>query len=150
MLSRLKNWLKPSPEPEINQETVGLTELEVKQLTKGLQFYIFTRHKKLNQFPLELAERLEHAGHVAYSLIITFLREREFKMEYMSYINDELKTLYQLADSQRQYLDIQPEEIDQIELQDQLSLKFQDEDADGWYRLDFDREQHSVTISRYL
>ncbi|MGM0588416.1 MAG: hypothetical protein ACQETE_08385 [Bacteroidota bacterium] len=147
MIDQLKRWIGMGEEPQRAKQTIDLTPQETAQLSKALQFYIFTRHKNLSDLPAELSDRLTHAGHVGYSLIITFLREREFKMEYMSYINDQLKALYTLPESHRSLLEIQPEEIDQIELKPQIRMQFQEEDSDGSYFLDFDRPQQKVTIT---
>jgi hypothetical protein len=147
MIDRLKRWIGMGNDLHHVEQTLKLTPEETQQLTKALQFYIFTRHKKLSELPAELSEQLTHAGHVGYSLIITFLREREFKMEYMSYINDQLKALYTLSESHRSLLEIQPEEIDQIKLKTQVRMQFQEVDSDGSYFLVFDRPQKKVTIT---
>jgi hypothetical protein len=149
MINRwISNLFSPSIS-KVDEQTLELTQQENEHFTKALQFYIYTRHMPLNNLSEELADRLSHAGHVAYSMIITFLKEREFKPDYMHYLNDELKMLYDLFPELRQELDIQPEELGDIELNEQLTLNFQDEESDLSYRLAYQKKKGLVTITTY-
>ncbi|HET8864494.1 MAG TPA: hypothetical protein VFM80_02280, partial [Gracilimonas sp.] len=63
---------------------------------KALKFYFYARQQDVGKLNSQLQNRISYAGQVAYSLIITFIREESLKLEYMDFLNEELKTMQQL------------------------------------------------------
>ena len=63
---------------------------------KALKFYFFSRQQNLKSLNKELADRIHYSGSVAYSLITTYIRTGSLKIEYMDYLNQELKQLVSL------------------------------------------------------
>lgn len=112
---------------------------------KGLKFYFFSRQQDVRKLNSQLQERFTYAGQVAYSLIITYLREGSLKLEYMDFLNEELKTMRGLDSELLEPLMIKPHEIDEINLNQELSLQFYDEDADRDIRIVY---QPSKNIAR--
>lgn len=96
---------------------------------KALKFYFYARQQDVGKLNSQLQQRFSYAGSVAYSLIITFIREGSLKVEYMDFLNEELKTMRGLDDEFTEPLMIKPHEIDEIEFNKEISLKVFDEDT---------------------
>ncbi|MDR9417732.1 hypothetical protein [Gracilimonas sp.] len=95
---------------------------------KALKFYFYARQQDIRKLNSQLRERFNYAGQVAYSLIVTYLREDSLKLEYMDFLNEELKTMRALDNRLLEPLMIKPHEIDEIEFNQEVSIKVFDED----------------------
>jgi len=112
-----------------------LDERESVNFEKAIRFYLFTRHVKLNSLPETLRDRFAHSGNVAFSLLIRFVEEGRFLLEYMEFINDELKELMKANPRSLSMLQIKPGEIGEIELQKEVPLRFTDAESGKTYYL---------------
>jgi|GEM_PF-538758 len=112
-----------------------LNERDQKFFEQAIKFYFFTRQRNIKTLNTDLRARFKHDGNVAYSLIIKFLEEDEFKFDYMEFINDELVKLRALDPELLRDLTIKPGEINEIELLEEVSLSFTDEENDHRYDL---------------
>lgn len=115
---------------------------------KALKFYFFSRQQDIRRLQNSLQKRLNYTGSVAYSLLITYIREGKFKLEYMDFLNEELKTLLSLDSNLFKKLHIKPGEIDEIELNEKIQLKFYDEDLGTDLLMEYRPQQLSVVLSR--
>ncbi|MEX2363552.1 MAG: hypothetical protein WD597_08010 [Balneolaceae bacterium] len=97
---------------------------------KALKFYFFSRQQDVRKLNSELQARFRYSGQVAYSLIVTFINEGNLKIEYMDFLNQEIKTMSSLDSALFEKMQIKPQEIDEIELNQHISLKVYDEDRD--------------------
>ena len=95
---------------------------------KALKFYLFARQIDAKLLKKEVADRLHYSGSVAYSLIYTFSKTGSLKIEYMDFLNEELKLMLKAAQHIYDKLQIKPNEIDDIELMNKTKLSFFDED----------------------
>jgi len=95
---------------------------------KALKFYLFARQIDAKKLEKEVSERLHYAGSVAYSLIYTFSKTGSLKIEYMDFLNEELKLMLKTDENIYEKLQIKPNEIDDIELMRETKLSFFDED----------------------
>lgn len=116
---------------------------------KALKFYFFTRQQDINKLNSELHDRFRYAGSVAWSLIITFIKEDKLKIEYMDFLNDELRTLRGLEPQNLSPLMIQPAEIDEITFSDRMKIKVYDMDEEKDLAIKYDPENNTV-IAEYL
>lgn len=116
-------------------ESRKLDKREVINFEKAIKFYLFTRHIKLDSLPEELRERFTHSGNVAFSLLIRFVEDGRFMLEYMEYINDELAALRKANPESLSMLQILPDEIEEIELQQEVPLRFTDAESQKTYYL---------------
>ena len=107
---------------------------------KALKFYFYARQQDVRKLNSQLQQRFSYAGQVAYSLMITYIREGSLKLEYMDFLNEELKTMRGLDDNYLKPLMIKPHEIDEIEFNQQISIKVFDEDNDTNLRITYDPE----------
>ncbi len=102
---------------------------------KALKFYFYARQQDVRKLNSQLQQRFSYAGQVAYSLIITYIREGNLKLEYMDFLNEELKTMRGLDSEFLEPLMIKPHEIDEIEFNQEISIKVFDEDNDTDLRI---------------
>lgn len=107
---------------------------------KALKFYFYARQQDVRALNSQLQERFNYAGQVAYSLIITYIREGNLKLEYMDFLNEEVKTMQGLDQKYLKPLMIKPDEIDEIEFNQKVRLKFFDEDDNKDYTVIYDPE----------
>lgn len=119
-------------------QTRLLNDADKKCLEKAIQFYLFTRQLKITELPEPLQPRFTHSGNVAYSLILTYLKEEEFKPEYMQFINDELNELRGVDPTLLEPLIIKPDEIDELELNKKVVLVFTDIDEKTVWKMEYD------------
>ncbi|MTI89142.1 MAG: hypothetical protein FH748_14390 [Balneolaceae bacterium] len=115
---------------------------------KAIKFYFFSRQQDIKKLNSAFQKRLSYSGQVAYSLIITYMREGVLKLEYMDFLNEELKTLLQVDPSHFESLHIKPDEIDEIELNQKVTIKVFDEDANKELKLIYFPDHNKVTLSR--
>jgi len=94
---------------------------------KAIKFYFFSRQKGIKKLPDKITARFKHNGHVAYSLIIKYLEDQKFHVEYMDYLNREIRELLSADTDVWEPLQIAPQYIDDIQLQDPTSLSWTDE-----------------------
>ncbi|SMO45061.1 hypothetical protein [Gracilimonas mengyeensis] len=113
---------------------------------KALKFYFYARQQDVRKLNSQLQERFKYAGQVAYSLIITYLREGSLKLEYMDFLNEELKTMYGLDQKLLEPLMIKPSEIDEIEFNQEVSIKFFDEDEGRNMMIQYDPTESKVQL----
>lgn len=114
---------------------------------KALKFYFYARQQDVRKLNSQLQERFSHAGSVAYSLIITFIREDSLKLEYMDFLNEELKTMRRLEDEFMDPLMIKPHEIDEIEFNQEIVIKVFDEDTGNDLQISYEPENNLVKLS---
>lgn len=105
---------------------------------KAIKYYFFARQQDISKLNSSLAKRVSYAGSVAYSMIITFIREDNLKIEYMDFLNEELKKYQSLDSNAFIHLQVKPHEIDEIELGQKVSFGVYDED-----------EEKKINISYY-
>lgn len=108
---------------------------------KALKFYFYTRQQDVRKLNSQLQQRFSYAGQVAYSLIVTYIREGNLKLEYMDFLNEELKTMRGLDSEFLEPLMIKPHEIDEIEFNQEISIKVFDEDNDTDIRIIYSPDQ---------
>ncbi|WP_409029154.1 hypothetical protein [Gracilimonas sediminicola] len=108
---------------------------------KALKFYFYTRQQDVRKLNSQLQQRFSYAGQVAYSLIVTYIREGNLKLEYMDFLNEELKTMRGLDSEFLEPLMIKPHEIDEIEFNQKISIKVFDEDNDTEIRIIYSPDQ---------
>lgn len=108
---------------------------------KALKFYFYARQQDVHKLNSQLQERFSYAGQVAYSLIITFLREGNLKLEYMDFLNEELKTMRGLDTEFVEPLMIKPNEIDEIKFNQEISIKVYDEDSESDLKITYDAKK---------
>jgi hypothetical protein len=108
---------------------------------KALKFYFYARQQDVRRLNSQIRERFTYAGQVAYSLIITYIREGNLKLEYMDFLNEELKTMLGLDAEFLEPLMIKPHEIDEIEFNQEISIKVFDEDNDTDLRIIYEPDQ---------
>jgi len=132
---------RPSPE---QWQSRSLEERDHQFMVKAIKFYLFSRQMNRDQYHDELRDRMIHDGNVAFSLLTTYVDEGRFALEYMEFINDEIKTLRTLPESILNSLTIPPRHIDDIELQEQVKLSFTDSDAGTKYWLIYIPEQQQL------
>lgn len=113
---------------------------------KALKFYLYSRQQDVRKLNSQLQERFSYAGQVTYSLIITFIREGNLKLEYMDFLNDELKTMRSLDAELLEPLMIKPHEIDEIEFNQKFGLKVFDEDNNRKIEIRYDPDQGVVKL----
>lgn len=114
---------------------------------KALKFYFYARQQDVRKLNSQLQERFSYAGSVAYSLIITFIREDSLKIEYMDFLNEELKTMRGLEDEFMDPLMIKPHEIDEIEFNQEIAIKVFDEDTGSDLQIIYQPEKSVVKLS---
>lgn len=114
---------------------------------KALKFYFYARQQDVRKLNSQLQERFSYAGSVAYSLIITFIREDSLKLEYMDFLNDELKTMHGLDDELLEPLMIKPHEIDEIEFNQEIAIKVFDEDTGNDLQIIYEPGNKIVKLS---
>ncbi|MDR9415762.1 MAG: hypothetical protein RI564_05730 [Gracilimonas sp.] len=113
---------------------------------KGLKFYFFSRQQDVRKLNSQLQERFRYAGQVAYSLIITYIREGNLKLEYMDFLNEEIKKMRGLDAEFTEPLMIKPNEIDEIQLNKEMSLQFYDEDEDQDFVVIYQPTKNTVKL----
>lgn len=112
-----------------NYSTKELEQLDAGLFEKALQLYIYFKFSiEQPGFPPQLKSRFSHNHHVVYSLIRTFLEENSFSTEYFEFLNEELKSIHGLNDDLKSRLPIKPLEINELELQPIVRLRFEDTD----------------------
>lgn len=113
---------------------------------KALKAYIFSRQRGVSSLEPDLKERFSYSGTIAYSLIITFIKTGSFKIEYMDFLNEELKKLNTVNNSFFEPLQVLPNEIDEISLSNNFSLIFFDEDEQSKVMLSYDSNSPTVVL----
>ena len=113
---------------------------------KALKFYFFARQSATKYLSKEVADRFQYSGSVAYSLIITFARTGSLKIEYMDFLNNELKILLSSEKNIFEKLQIKPTEIDDIQLMENTKIKVFDEDSNSNHEIIYTCSTQSVKI----
>lgn len=117
-------------------------------LEKALKFYFFARQVDVKRLSKDVGKRLQYAGSVAYSLLITYAREGSLKIEYMDFLNQELKMMLSSENSTYDALQIKPSEIDDIELMRETKLSFYDEDENSDSQLIYYPEESRLELKK--
>lgn len=115
---------------------------------KALKFYFFARQIDVKNLSKDVGERLHYSGSVAYSLIITFAKSGSLKIEYMDFLNQELKTMLSSDAKIYQPLQIKPSEIDDIELMKETKISFFDEDEEMNLQLIYYPEENKIKLAK--
>lgn len=113
---------------------------------KALKFYFYARQQDVSKLNSQLQERFSYAGSVAYSLIVTYVREGSLKLEYMDFLNEELKTMLGLESEFMEPLMIKPHEIDEIEFNQKIAIKVFDEDTGKDLRITYEPSNNLVKL----
>lgn len=113
---------------------------------KALKVYIFSRQQGVSNLEPDLKERLSYSGTIAYSLITTFIKKGTLRIEYMDFLNEELKKLNTANKFMFKTLQVLPNEIDEISLYNNFSLSFFDEDEQCKIILTYDSNQGIATL----
>ena len=115
---------------------------------KALKFYFFARQIDVKKLSEDVGERLHYSGSVAYSLIITFAKSGSLKIEYMDFLNQELKTMLAADVSTFEPLQIKISEIDDIELMKETKISFFDEDEEMSLQLIYYPEEKKIQLAK--
>ncbi|MEO9884881.1 MAG: hypothetical protein ABJR05_11775 [Balneola sp.] len=115
---------------------------------KALKFYFFARQIDAKRLSKDVSDRLHYSGSVAYSLIITYAKTNSLKIEYMDFMNQELKLMLGSKQSLYDPLQIKPSEIDDIELMKETKLSFFDEDENVDSQLIYYPEQNALELKK--
>jgi len=137
-----------SSEPRLNtvySDQFKLSLKDAEKLEKAFKFYLFCRQKGRDRCTDEIQQRLTHAGHVAFSLITTYMNEREFKLEYMEFINNEIKELMDLSGDLKE-LTVQPSQIDDLQLNNDARFRFTDEEENRRYTIEYYPEERECKV----
>jgi hypothetical protein len=113
---------------------------------KALKFYLFARQIDVKSLEKDVAKRLHYTGSVAYSLLYTFAKTGDLKVEYMDFLNQELKQMLQADSIVYSSLQIRPSEIDEIELMKETKISFFDEDEQKDMNLIYYAESNSLQL----
>jgi GTPase len=108
---------------------------------KALKLYFYLRQQDVKKLNSQIRERFSYGGQVAYSLITTYISEGNLKLEYMDFLNEELKTMRALDDQYLEPLMIKPHEIDEIEFNQVISIKVFDEDRNADLVISYDPDE---------
>lgn len=117
-------------------------------LEKALKFYFFARQVDAKRLSKDVGERLHYSGSVAYSLLITYAKDGSLKIEYMDFLNQELKLMLSSENSTYDALQIKPSEIDDIELMRETKLSFYDEDENSDSQLIYYPEESRLELKK--
>lgn len=115
---------------------------------KALKFYFFARQVDVKKLSKDVGERLHYTGSVAYSLVITYAKTGSLKIEYMDFLNQELKTMLSSDEKIYQPLQIKPSEIDDIELMKETKISFFDEDEGMSLQLIYYPEEKKIKLTK--
>lgn len=144
--NKLKRVLIYNTKKIVSEGFYELEQKEIERLEKALQCYLFCRQKSREHCPVDVQKRLTHMGHVAFSLIAAFMEEREFKMEYMEFINDEIAAFSAMeSDSKLNELSIPPTQIGEIALKPNAAFRFSDQESGKSYELKLDSNNKTIT-----
>ncbi|MEO1023001.1 MAG: hypothetical protein AAFW89_10705, partial [Bacteroidota bacterium] len=94
---------------------------------KALKFYFFARQQDVKHLEDDIRDRFNYAANIAYSLIITGIRDNQFRIEYMDFLNEEHQRFCSLGSSALSDLMIPPDQIDEIEFPDRMRYTFEDD-----------------------
>lgn len=123
-----------------------LNERDKVLFEKALKFYFFARQTDLKRLPKDLFKRIHYSGTVAYSLIITYAKSGSLKIEYMDFLNQELKQFLSTPKKTFKELQIQPDEIDDIELMEETKFNFYDEDEESDCRIIYNPSLNKISL----
>ena len=115
---------------------------------KALKFYFFARQIDVKKLSTDVSERSHYRGSVAYSLVITYAKAGSLKIEYMDFLNQELKTMLSSDEKIYQPLQIKPSEIDDIELMKETKISFFDEDEGADSELIYYSNQNLLELKK--
>lgn len=124
----------PARTPELSRR-LRIGEREQPLFRRAVQLYIFVHHVEHEQLSEPLQEQFHHTGNAVYSLLISWLRKGSPSLEYMDFLNEKLAELRELPEDQlrRQGVQIMPAEIHLLELQEEVRLRFRDEEREEDY-----------------
>lgn len=136
MISKLLSWFKRRPVTSQRANTPELTEKlkigerELELFERAVQLYVFVHHLPHSELDEELRDQFKHTGNAVYSLLLNWVKDKKPSLEYMDFLNGKLNELRQLTPEKLAGLQIKPNEIHLLELQDEARLRFTD-DEDG-------------------
>jgi hypothetical protein len=136
MMTGLFNFFRrpPAPSgtaPQLNQE-LKIARQERALFSRAVQLYIFVHHVSHDALERELQQQFHHTGNAVYSLLINWLRDGKPSLEYMDFLNQKLAELREIPEStfRNNGAEIMPAEIHLLELQEEVRLRFRDEDQE--------------------
>lgn len=104
---------------------------------KAIKLYFFVKHIDHSQIHPDLQERFAHCSNVVYSMLRAYLEKGIFQIEYLDFLNDEIKSWTEANPELFKDFTIMPEEIDEIELSAKVPIQFQDSETGERMRLVF-------------
>lgn len=140
-------WQAPESVPELT-ERIRVEGVEKGFFDKALKLYLFSRHVPAASVSKEMADQLTYCGHVVYSLLTNWLRDGKPSLEYLDFLNTRLKELRLLPEEALKGLAILPHEIDEIELQEKVRLRFTDEDTGEAWLLEYEPQTGTCRFGR--
>lgn len=161
MITGLFNFFRRSTsqgntEPELNEE-LKIARREQALFSRAVQLYIFVHHVSHEALGGKLMEQFHHTGNAVYSLLINWLRDGKPSLEYMDFLNQKLTELREIPEKtfKEHGVEIMPAEIHLLELQNEVRLRFHDEEQEDviFYLRYFPEEgrcMHNVTSQRRL
>ena len=120
---------KKPHKPELPYE-IRIEGREKPLFERALQLYIFVHHMPHDKLPPELAEQMRHTSNAVYSLIFNWLRDGKPSLEYMDFLNEKVNELRKLSPEQAARFEIPPDQLQHIELQHIVRMRFLDEDRE--------------------
>lgn len=134
MFSQLVNWFKGDKNQTQRNRTPELTnklkigEREQDLFERAVKLYIFVHHVPHTELEPDLRDQLRYTGNAVYSLLLNWVRDKKPSLEYMDFLNSKLHELRELPKDMLKGLQIMPEEIHLLELQDEARIRFSDEE----------------------
>lgn len=113
---------------------------------KALKFYFFSRQVEVKRLEKQLQDRFHYSGNIAYSFILTLISKDSIRLEYLDFLNEEIKTLLGIHPSYLTDLQIKPNEIDEIEFPEEVSMSVFDEDENQKINLKYFSAQSKAEI----
>lgn len=102
---------------------------------KAVKLYFFVNHVKHAELHPELKDKFTHCANIIYSMLRGYMEEGKFQIEYLDYLNEEITSWHKSDKKLFANFQIQPEEIEEIELSGQVPLQFRDAETGEQMRL---------------
>ncbi|MCH8569636.1 MAG: hypothetical protein LAT67_15285 [Balneolales bacterium] len=118
-----------APAKPLLPNSVKIADRERKLFDRAIQLYIFVHHMPHEELEPELADQLRFTGNAVYSLILNWLLDGKPSLEYMEFLNEKVAELNTLPQGMKKKLQIQPNEVDQLELSREVKIRFKDDEG---------------------
>lgn len=104
---------------------------------KAVKLYFFINHVKHDTIHPDLSDRFSHCANIIYSMLRGYMEAGTFQIEYLDFLNEEITNWVNMDDKYFKNFQIKPVEIDEIELNGRIPMKFQDAETGEQLRLMF-------------